>query len=468
MQMRKWVIALGVVGLTASAAAVSSLNFGLFRDDQLSAHSEQLFGINEGLDASSTESVDAFTANSVPTSLVTLAKGLHARVVTARSNAGANIDMMALWPNDANPTHLIACNEQGTTEPGVQRIRLVDGVVETILSGTSSCDPIRRTAWGTILIGEEVGGTGWLFELINPLATTNVTFDRNSGTFSGADAGNLAVRPAVGRLAFEGLGLYPNGMLYYGDEKRPGTDTAGGAYFKFIPTTPFSGFAPIANLAQSPLVSGKVYGLRLGRRSGNTDYGHGSNTGQGVWIEVPNSFNANLTTASVTLKLTGYYRPEDAEIDPGALADGNVRVCANNTGNESNDRNWGEMVCITDGTLQQATANTAIPELQYFVIGTPELAMMDNLAYQPNRGNWILHEDGDGPDVGRNNDLWACLEDGDDADSLSDGCIRIGTLNDLNAGWTGGIFDRWGDHFYVSVQHNVTGHGVVLDITGWR
>lgn len=46
--------------------------------------------------------------------------------------------------------------------------------------------------------------------------------------------------------------------------------------------------------------------------------------------------------------------------------------------------------------------------------------------------------------------------------------MRIGTLNDLTAEWTGGIFDRFGDHFYVSVQHNATGHGVILDITGWR
>src|SRR5512147_2215042 len=74
----------------------------------------------------------------------------------------------------------------------------------------------------------------------------------------------------------------------------------------------------------------------------------------------------------------------------------------------------------------------------------------------------------DGREEGRNNDLWSCLADGDDADTLSDGCIRIGTLNDLTAEWTGGVFDRYGDHFYVSVQHNATGHGVVLDITGWR
>lgn len=33
---------------------------------------------------------------------------------------------------------------------------------------------------------------------------------------------------------------------------------------------------------------------------------------------------------------------------------------------------------------------------------------------------------------------------------------------------SGGVFDHYGSHFYVSVQHSVTGHGVVLDITGWR
>jgi secreted PhoX family phosphatase len=113
-------------------------------------------------------------------------------------------------------------------------------------------------------------------------------------------------------------------------------------------------------------------------------------------------------------------------------------------------------------------ANTATPEVQYLVIGTPELAMPDNIAFQSGRGNWIIHEDGDGPEVGRNNDLWACLEDGADMDSLSDGCIRVATLNDLNAEWTGGIFDASGTRFFVSVQHNVTGHGVILEITGWR
>jgi secreted PhoX family phosphatase len=169
--------------------------------------------------------------------------------------------------------------------------------------------------------------------------------------------------------------------------------------------------------------------------------------------------------------VTGYYRPEDAEIDPEAFSRGLVRFCGNNTGNEDTDHTWGETICVTDGFYATVTSNSASPEVQYLVLGTSDFAMMDNLAYQPIRGNWIIHEDGDAP--GRainahNNDLWSCLDDGNDADNQSDGCARIGTLNDLNAEWTGGLFDAGGNHFYVSVQHNVTGHGVILDIYGWH
>jgi len=472
---RSLIVTVALLGLATGAAAVVEFDFGLFRDQHLGAHAEQLFGVVEPLDASSTESVSAATAESDPTSLVTVAKHLRVRVVSAASNLGANVDMMALWPDDANPTHLIVCNEEGTDKPGVQRVRLSDGAVETILTGTTSCDPVRRTAWGTIIVGEEASPTsspatpgGWLLEIIRPLATTNVLFDRVTGGLSGADAGNVATRSAPGRLAWEGIALYPNGVMYYGDENRPSQGTAGGAYFKFIPGVPWTGGPAITSLSQSPLVSGTVYGLRLGKRSGNTDHGQGSNTGLGTWIPVPSPDNANLRALSATLKLTGYYRPEDIDIDQKALAAGFVRWCGNNTGNESQDHNWGETVCLTDGTLVQATANAATPEVQYLVIGNPELAMPDNIAYQPGRGNWIIHEDGDGPEVGRNNDLWSCLDDGEDADGLSDGCVRIATLNDLNAEWTGGIFDATGRRFFVSVQHNVTGHGVILEITGWR
>jgi len=39
----------------------------------------------------------------------------------------------------------------------------------------------------------------------------------------------VASRRALGRLSFEGIALYPNGIIYYGDENRPSTGTPGGS-----------------------------------------------------------------------------------------------------------------------------------------------------------------------------------------------------------------------------------------------
>lgn len=461
--------------LAALAAATSMAlaaspgpDFGTYRDQALQARAQELFGITGPVEASSTLSVAPQLAEADPRALVTLARSLQARVVSAAPGLGANVDMMALWPSDEAPTHLVACNEQGAAQPGLQRIRLADGAVETILTGTISCDPVRRTPWGTIVAGEESGADGSLLEILDPLAVTGAIYDHAARTVSGAGAGLVAARPAVGRLSWEGIGLLPSGVTYYGDENRPSRGTAGGAYFKFVPASPWTGGPAIRSLDQSPLAAGTVYGLRLGRRSGGTDNGQGTNTGLGTWVPVPAAGTGNLRAAAAALGLTGFYRPEDIDLDGAALAAGRVRFCANNTGNEGDDRSWGETICLADGALDEALAGTSVPEVQLLVPGNPELAMMDNLAWQPGRGSWIVHEDGDGPDVGRNNDLWACLEDGPDADEQSDGCIRIATLNDLNAEWTGGFFDASGTHFYVSVQHNVTGHGVVLDVTGWR
>jgi Alkaline phosphatase PhoX len=447
-------------------------DFGSDRDAGLNNHSSQLFGVSGSVAASSTDSIDAATANADPTKLITLAKGLTASVVTTSS--GTNTDMMALWPDDSNPTHIINCNEQGTSAPGVQRINLETSAVETIVTGTTACDPVRRTAWGTIIFGEEAGNSGQVYELINPLDTTGVTLNRTTGVFSGGtNPQNLVRRDALGRVSFEGLGLLPNGVLYYGDELRPSNGTAGGSYYKFIPATPHAGSAHITNLSQSPLVSGAVSVSKVGRRNGATDFGQGSNTGQGSWVPVCNSVtsvptpcsNVDLGAFAAAGRITGYYRPEDLEVDNVALQAGNVKLCGNNTGIEE-FADYGETVCITDGTVAESLANTGVPAVQYLVIGNPQFTMMDNLAQEPGRANWLINEDSD--QVQGNNDIWDCLPDGIDDDLTSDGCIRVATLNDLNAETTGGIFNADGSKYYVSIQHNVTGHGVVLAITGWK
>lgn len=467
------VLALGV-GVVGSALA--GLDFGLDTQKMLASKSGKLFGVKKPLSSSSQASIDASTADADPTALVTLARGLRADVVSAATNLAPNIDMMVPWPTTTDPEWLIACNEEEEAQVGVQRINIETGDVETIVvSGLTSCDPARATPWGTIVFAEEDGPDGQLFELIDPLNTTGVAIEDGTPTCTSppaADgctgAGNIVERTAVGNLSFEGIGFTPNGVMYYTDELRPSNGTAGGAYFKFIPTTLWDPEDdPITSLADSPLTAGTIYGLRLGKRgtAPGTDYGQGSQTGLGSWIAVP---GLDLTSQAGTLKLTGYYRPEDLELDFTAIDAGNVRLCGNNTGNESQDRNYGETICLADGTLEEAadTAVLSTPEVHYLVIGYPQFAMMDNIAYQPGRGNWVSHEDGD--QLLGNNDLWDCLPDGADDNQLSDGCVRIGTLNDLTAEWTGGIFDASGKTFFVSVQHNVTGHGVVLEITGWK
>lgn len=280
-------LGLGVVG-----SAFAAFDFGLDRDKSLAAKSQPLFGIGKPLESSSTASVDAATATANPRSLVTLASGLSARVVTS-GDAGPNIDMMALWPNDTAPQWLIACNEQGTADPGLQRINVASGAVETILTGTNACDGVRRTPWGTFLFSEEAGGGvagGRVYELLDPIGTTGVTLDRTTGAFSGGvGAENFAVRPFLGRLSFEGFGMYANGVVYYGGEDRPSSGKVGGSMFKFVATCAASGTCPTSltgataadKLAASPLAHGTVYGLRLGRRSGNTDFGQGTNLGSG-------------------------------------------------------------------------------------------------------------------------------------------------------------------------------------------
>jgi hypothetical protein len=168
------------------AGAATSYDFGWHRDKDLADLSHKLYGVGEPVAQSSTKQVTQAQALADPTKLVTLAKGLHAHVVTTQGPA--TDDQITLWPNDRNPTFLIACNEGDSTEPGLVRISLATGQVSTIVTGTDDCDPTRITPWGTVLFGEEAGGGpdgGRLYELVDPLHTTGVSLNRDTGVFSG-------------------------------------------------------------------------------------------------------------------------------------------------------------------------------------------------------------------------------------------------------------------------------------------
>jgi secreted PhoX family phosphatase len=465
-----------------------SLDFGQKIEALARFQSLELFGTFGVLAESSTQSLSATAAEANPANLLTVAPGLHVRVLSAAAGLAPNIDQMFLWPNSRHPTHIIACNEQGAGQVGVQRIELKSGKAENIIaSGLTSCDPARITPWGTVVVGEENGVNGRVFEILDPLTTTNVTLPA-SGFGATSDPAHVVGRPALGQFSFEGIGILPNGVVYLTDENRPGgggLGNPGGALVKFVPSTLWaSGSSPITSLDQSPWTAGRIFGMRVGRNSGNTDVGQANEYGRGVWVEVLGTAPINLRATASALKLTAYYRPEDMSVDQEALENGDVRFCGTNTGQdipdtESNgDNHWGEVYCVTDGTLVQASTitvtngiNTAsVPEYHTLALGTMDFAMPDNIDIQPGRGNFVVNEDGEGAlyPTPRNNDIWSCLDDGDDADTLSDGCVRLMTLNDLTAESTGGFFNGDGSHYYVSIQHNITGHGVILDVSGWR
>src|SRR5262247_2098248 len=268
-----------VAVFSTPALSHSAEDVGVRVEDSLHRFSRALFGFGNPV----AESANTPSSTKAGDLAVEVAGDLRVRVIS--SKVGDNADMIALWPDDANPTHAIICNEINGTVAGaaasVQRVRLSDGQVEDMVFGLQNCDPARRTAWGTVIVAEEAGPVGRLWEILDPLNVNGVTVIRAAGTSSDPD--HVVARMALGQLSFEGIVLLADGTTYYGDELRPADGKPGGGIYKFVPAQPHSG-GPINNLSQSPLSAGSVYVLRLGLRSGGTDFGQGTNTGEGQWI----------------------------------------------------------------------------------------------------------------------------------------------------------------------------------------
>jgi secreted PhoX family phosphatase len=420
---------------------------------KLQDQSEKLFGFERPVPSAATTP----SSTAPGPQAVTIAKGLTARLVSDR--VGENADMIALWPNDDHPTYAIICNEIDGTPAGaaatVQRVRLSDGQVSDMVFGMIACDPSHRTPWGTIIVGEEAGKVGRVWEIFDPLNVNGVTVDRAAGTSS--DQTHVITRSALGQVSFEGIAQLADGTTYYGDELRPANGKAGGGIYKFVPAVQrVAGAGPLTSLDQSPLVGGSVYVLRVGIRNGGTDFGQGTNIGAGMWIG-PLSTATDLAAAAIAAGgYTGYYRPEDMDIDPIALAKGQVRACWPNTGNDAGET-WGEVLCFTDDATSLAGFATGTrPVVSPFVIGNPDLRMPDNVDFQPGTGILYVLMDAttsaENPAFA-NDDVWACLPDGADSDVLSDGCVRVMTLKDGAAEFTGIQFLGDGKSFLIHLQH---------------
>ena len=492
MKNRKWIVcvavaAAGVVGQQLFADGAAQ-DFGRFVEQELREHASELFGIERPLKQSALGPFNGDAASALQ-----VADPLKVTVVSTAVEP--NADMIAMWPDDAHPTHLFVCVEGGTSGPGVQRIDLSQPAnvnATTIVRGTTSCDPIRRTPWGTIVFAEE-STTGGLYEMIDPVSITTPVLILNRSTGATSDP-RVVKRKAVGQLAFEGQAILPDGTMYYGDELRPGNNpvagsagSPGGAMYKFVPAFPRLAEGSISDLSQSPFASGQVYGLAVGTGG---DAGQGTEIGAGRWILVdttlitdPNG-NISLRTAALAQHFTGYYRPEDMDLDPLAFADGKVSACWTNTGRMTNGGNsasegsavYGEVLCLSDTpSSDPAIATHAIPQVTRFVAGNPDSNYFDNVAFQPKSGNLVVLEDGevevvkkDGTTELRGNDLWICLRDGADKDVMTDGCIRFASLRDTTSEPTGFIFTSSGHTAYVNLQHRGIGQGALLKVTGFR
>jgi secreted PhoX family phosphatase len=487
------VISVAAAALAASLAAQSpKADFGAFVADQLRAHSEQLFGFTHPLQESALGPYDGPSDQALE-----LADGLTATLVS--SAVHTSTDQIAMWPNDVHPTHLFVCDEE-TSTPAVQRVDLsgpINANATTIVTGLSSCDPVRRTPWGTIIVAEEAGSTGGFYEIIDPASITAPisVIDRSMGTTS--DPAHLVKRKAIGSLSFESFAIAANGTTIYGDELAPSGGNAGGGIYKFVPTTPWAGGPPITLASQSPYAAGTVYGLRVAA-AGSSNWGQGAEIGKGLWVLVNTApagvvdANGNLIlrNAQTLQKFTGYYRPEDMDIDPLALTEGRMRACWANTGRLShasgsiveNGAVYGEVMCLTElppSTAVPSPVTGTIPFVERFIAGGPQAGMFDNVAFQPLTGNLVVLEDGPtsivkspGVSEPRGNDLWICLPDGADDDNQSDGCVRFASLRDTSSEPTGFIFLASGEEAFVSLQHrdsdDTAGRGSLVRISGFK
>lgn len=487
--MKKSLLTLAI-SLAISGTATAAPDLGLAAQNHLKKHAEQYFGFDMPIGASESVTVPR-TPNQNALSLIKLAKGLNAQIVSRK--VAQNSDQMAFWPNDTKPTHIVTCIEDFRNPvdnvvgkypsgldkfgPSIQRVNLQTGAVETILRGMSSCDGIRRTPWNTIVVTEE-RDDGGLYEILNPLTTTELTLVTRgaSDTIDSAGAtvtGKVEYRGALGNLAWEGLDLNKQGVVYYGDEERPGTggaDADGGSLFKFVPSVPWNG-AAVTDLSKSPLVTGNVYAYQASCQARTSSsfpqFGQGCEIGEGAWLKTDPAIGLRFSASSYGA--TGFYRPEDGHFDPMYKGAG-VKFCWNNTGNSA-AQNYGETICLIDTnpvgtgevTVDNPGANADLltyladsAESKGFAVavanrvleGDADLNQPDNLAFQPVTGNMYVIEDNPFGDV------WACLPDGKDRDIKADGCVKVLSVRDSSAEPTGFTFSGDGKTAYVQIQHS--------------
>ncbi len=276
-------------------------------------------------------------------------------------------------------------------------------------------DGLVWTPWGTLLFAEETA-RGQLLEIrLDPRDPT--------------EAAAVIDRPALGRMAHEGIEIGPDGSVYVIDELR------GGAIYRFVPDR------------RGDLSSGVLYALRTDGPDG---------TGHGEWLPLDRAaVQVDATAEANRVGATDYRRPEDLELIGGVLYAA-ITEGGNPLGGAETYQ--GRVIAIDLSSFEvtdfvKPGVNVPV-EIDGSVTG---LDGPDNLADGPDGRLWIV-EDND------NSDIWVAGDD-HDGDGAADTVELFASLTDVDAEGTGIYFGKDSHTLFVNIQHSMTGRDSTWAIT---
>ncbi|WP_299182436.1 alkaline phosphatase PhoX [uncultured Neptuniibacter sp.] len=298
----------------------------------------------------------------------------------------------------------------------IKLLQVADDPETENYDGYNALDGIRWTPWGSMLFAEETTG-GRLFEVMfeydeNNLPTQAKVFDR----------------PAVGRLAHEGIDIDSQGNIYVVDEFRGQRDGEGGGIYKFVPRT-------FGDLSQ-----GELYVLKV-------DTNDAEALGQAEWVGPIDPATARQSgTAAGGAK---YNRPEDLEIIGEtlyvAITEGTYAA-----GSQNYD---GRVISVDLESLQ--VKNFVMPGINVPVeqenLKISGLDNPDNLGETPD-GKLIIIEDN------KPSDIWIAGKD-HNGDGYADTVELFASLTDPKAEGTGIYFGKDPHTLFVNIQHSVNEDG---------
>lgn len=333
-------------------------------------------------------------------------------------------------------THEVRSGETYGAEPNgaVSVVDLKTGKTKILAQDPSynALDGIRWTPWGTILFAEETEG-GRLFEI--KLKKNNLM-----------KAKKVLDRPAVGRIAHEGIDVDDEGNVYVVDEHRGRTSgcdglvPCGGGIYKFVPDT------------YGDLSSGNLYVLKVNGADG---------IGKAEWVGPIDASDARRSGSEWGGQ--SYQRPEDLEIIGDklyvAITEGPRDTVSGENGLEFTSELYEGRVIALDMNTMEVT-NFVKPGVNVPVeIGKPGdenfqtgFDSIDNLAEAPN-GDLVIVEDN------KPSDIWFAKSK-TNAFGASKKVKLFASLTDPGAEATGIYFSPLNPStLYVNIQHSAAEDG---------